>query len=146
MIQELKLSDKLLRGNGYTTIFFKTENMELLFFYKSSIEIEETTIFGLSYSKDSLKKYIGIGCLSQSTNDIEFGCYSGIKKGSFTEGDLFERIKIVEEEIVEYNSTDLFDESMIDKMKFNDAEQVILQYIKQVGVRKTRYEVRKRSP
>lgn len=149
MIQELKLSDKLLRRNGYTTIFFKTENMELLFFYKSSIEIEETTIFGLDYSTDStdsLKKYICIGCLSQSTNGIAFGCYSGIKKDSFVEADLLERIKIVENEISESCSIEVYDESMRDKLKFDDAEQVILRYIKQFCGRATGYEVRKRSP
>ncbi len=144
MIYELELSDKLLRENGYTTVFLQTENRELLFFYKASSE--ETTIFGLDYLTDSLKKYIGIGCLSQSTNDIEFGCYSGIKKDSFTEDNLLERIKLVEDEISKSCSIKVYDESMRDKLKFDDAEQVVLRYIKQFCRRKTGCEVRKRNP
>lgn len=134
MLHELKLSDKLLKETGYKTVFCHAENRELLLFYKSSIE--ETTIFGLSYSTDSLKKYIGIGCLSQSTNDIEFGCYSGVDKNCFNKEDLFERIKIIEDEIVEYSFTDLYDESMRDKLKFVDVENVIQTYCEQTGYRK----------
>ena len=144
MIYELKLSDKLLRENGYTTVFLQTENIELLLFYKASSE--ETTIFGLSYSTDSLKKYIDIGYLFQSTNDIEFGCYPGIKKESFTEDNLLERIKLVEDEISKSYSIKVYDELMRDNLKFNDAEQVVLRYIKQFCRRETGCEVRKRNP
>lgn len=146
MIYVLEQSDKLLRKNGYATIFLRTENKELLFFYKFSLHsLKEVPVLFLDYQSN--QKYIYIGCLLQSGNDIEFSGYLGIEKSSFNRNDLLERIKLVEDEISKRCSIKAYDEAIKDKLKFNNIDFLIWRFIKKnFNFRREMCEVYKRLP
>ena len=85
--------------------------------------------------------------MRQSGNGIELGGYSGIEKSSFNRNDLLERIKLVEDEISKRCSIKAYDESMKDKLKFNNIDFLIWRFIKKnFNFRREMCEVYKRLP